>query len=412
MNMDASDSGMMPPNEVGFERSLIAAVLAKGTINADVTLQSSEFYDQRHGFIWQAAIEIQAEHGNIEVAMLNESLTRHPSWKKDGFDAAFVLEFAGIPGTVHQSYHADKIRDASKRRQMLELSRRLTSVCYNGFDSGDINGLLGEAAVVIKGQEKRKEGLPTIEDSATFLAEKLPLPPELVQGLLHQGSKLCLGGSSKSFTTWTLQYLAIAVAYGLPWLGLATKPGRVLLIDLELQKAFLQRRLSKIMDALGVKPDPDRLLILPLRGHAAGHDEVIPRIIAETKGKSLSMILLDPVYKLYAPGANENAAGDMAQLFNNIEKLGNATGAATVWRGHYSKGNQAGKESIDRVSGSGVSARDPDSIVNLAAHQEPGCFTFEATRRRHVRRAPRREARRGRDDPRRAAGLGPRRCAG
>jgi len=35
------------------------------------------------------------------------------------------------------------------------------------------------------------------------------------------------------------------------------------------------------------------------------------------------------------------------------------TGAAVGFGAHYSKGNQAGKEAIDRVSGSGVFARDP-----------------------------------------------------
>ena len=48
---------------------------------------------------------------------------------------------------------------------------------------------------------------------------------------------------------------------------------------------------------------------------------------------------------------------------------------------HFSKGNQAGKESIDRVSGSGVFGRDPDSILSLTPHEERDCFTLEATLR-------------------------------
>ena len=66
---------------------------------------------------------------------------------------------------------------------------------------------------------------------------------------------------------------------------------------------------------------------------------------------------------------------------NSLERLSVTTGAAVAFAAHYSKGNQSGKEAIDRVSGSGVFGRDPDSILSLTAHQEPDCFTLEATLR-------------------------------
>ena len=57
------------------------------------------------------------------------------------------------------------------------------------------------------------------------------------------------------------------------------------------------------------------------------------------------------------------------------------TGAAVAFGAHFSKGNQSGKNAIDRVSGSGVFARDPDTILTLTAHEEPNCFTLDATLR-------------------------------
>ena len=92
------------------------------------------------------------------------------------------------------------------------------------------------------------------------------------------------------------------------------------------------------------------------------------------------LIVLDPIYKLYG-NTDENSASDVAALLNSIEAVAVRTGAAVAFGTHFSKGNQAGKNSIDRVSGSGVFARDPDSILNLTAHEEPDCFTLEATLR-------------------------------
>ncbi len=48
---------------------------------------------------------------------------------------------------------------------------------------------------------------------------------------------------------------------------------------------------------------------------------------------------------------------------------------------HYSKGNQAEKDPLDRISGSGVFARDPDTILGLTAHEELGCFTVHSALR-------------------------------
>ena len=54
---------------------------------------------------------------------------------------------------------------------------------------------------------------------ATKIPEPMTEPKCLVEGLLHQGSKLVLGGGSKSFKSWTLLDLSISVSQGLRWLS-------------------------------------------------------------------------------------------------------------------------------------------------------------------------------------------------
>ena len=73
---------------------------------------------------------------------------------------------------------------------------------------------------------------------------------------------------------------------------------------------------------------------------------------------------------------------------NELEELAVRTGAAVAFGAHFSKGNQALKESIDRISGSGVYARDPDSILIFTRHEEQDCFTVELTLRNHPPQKP------------------------
>jgi hypothetical protein len=68
-------------------------------------------------------------------------------------------------------------------------------------------------------------------------------------------------------------------------------------------------------------------------------------------------------------------------MLNEFEKLAVMTGSAVVFGHHYSKGNQAAKDPMDRMGGSGVFARDPDTLINLTKHQQEGAFTVECQTR-------------------------------
>jgi len=229
--------------------------------------------------------------------------------------------------------------------------------------------------------------LPAILDVAIFIQEKIEVPPELVAGILHQGSKLAFGGGSKTFKTWTLLDLALSVAAGEPWLSFKTKKGRVLFLNFEIQPAFFQQRIRAVADAKHITLAQRMIDVWNLRGQAAGYVHIFPRIIARVKDGRYALIVLDPVYKIYGD-VDENSAGAVAGLMNAIEALAVETGAAVAFGAHYSKGNQAGKESIDRISGSGVFARDPDSILSFTRHEEQDAFIVESTLRNSPLVAP------------------------
>jgi hypothetical protein len=222
--------------------------------------------------------------------------------------------------------------------------------------------------------------LPAIEDTVDFLSRPVEQPKVLIEGVLYQGSKMILGSGSKSFKTWTLLDLAMSVACGAPWLGINTTAGKVLFLNFELKPASIGSRMNAIKTARCLHWESEKFDLWNLRGHAAEYSTVIPKILERVKTKGYDLIILDPVYKLYGD-TDENSAGDVAKLMNELERLAVKTNAAIVFSAHFSKGNQAGKESVDRVSGSGVFARDPDSILSFTKHQEDNAFVVESTLR-------------------------------
>jgi AAA domain-containing protein len=213
------------------------------------------------------------------------------------------------------------------------------------------------------------------------------MPSELIKGILHQGCKMALGGGSKSFKTWCLLQLGISIAAGRQWLGFGTTQGPVLYCNFELLAFAIEQRTREICEAMSLKEAPEALTLWNLRGHAADAATILPMISREAKRLGFVFIVLDPLYKLLG-SRDENSSRDMTDLMNSVERLTVETGAAVAFGNHYSKGNQAAKESMDCISGSGVFARDPDSIITMTRHEEDDAFAVEMTLRNHPPQKP------------------------
>lgn len=190
------------------------------------------------------------------------------------------------------------------------------------------------------------------------------LPEELIKGVLRCGHKMLISGPSKAGKSFALMELCIAIAEGKSWLGFPCKKGRVLYVNLEIDPASCIMRFMKIYDALGwQKKHMDDIVIWNLRGHAVPLDKLVPKLIRRIRDQHFDAIIVDPIYKVIT--GDENNASDMAMFCNQFDKICTATGCATIYCHHHSKGTQGNKKAMDRASGSGVFARDPDAQLDM-----------------------------------------------
>lgn len=205
---------------------------------------------------------------------------------------------------------------------------------------------------------------PDFDNVYEVLKNPPPLKPEIISGLLRRGHKMLIAGASKSAKSFALIELCAAFATGTDWLGVPCEQGKVLYINFELDRASCINRFNVIYKALGIEPDPEFSPdIWNLRGKAVEIAKLAPKLLRRTKGKNYMAVIFDPIYKIN-PG-DENSAADTAAFCNNLDKLATEMDASVIFCHHHSKGAQGGKNTIDRASGSGVFARDPDTIVDM-----------------------------------------------
>ena len=212
--------------------------------------------------------------------------------------------------------------------------------------------------------EGATDELPGLASLADYAADPPALPEELIKGVLRRGHKMLISGSSKAGKSFLLMELCIALAEGRPWLGFPCRKGRVLYVNLEIDPASCVNRFIKIYDALGYdRRHMDDIAIWNLRGHAVPLDQLVPKLIRRVRDQKLDAIIIDPIYKVIT--GDENSASDMAAFCNQFDRICNETGCSTIYCHHHSKGVQGAKRAMDRASGSGVFARDPDAQLDM-----------------------------------------------
>lgn len=202
------------------------------------------------------------------------------------------------------------------------------------------------------------EGLESVWDNLPDLS------PCLIENVLRKGHKMLIAGPSKAGKSFLLIELCIAIAEGKKWLQWQCSQGKVLYVNLELDRASCLHRFKDVYMSLGIRPESLKNIdIWNLRGKSVPMDKLAPKLIRRASKKDYTAVIIDPIYKVIT--GDENSADQMANFCNQFDKVCTELGCAVIYCHHHSKGSQGAKKSMDRASGSGVFARDPDALLDL-----------------------------------------------
>lgn len=300
------------------------------------------------------------------------------------------LPVAAVVYSGAKSIHAIVKVDASDNKEYRERVSYLYKICdKNGLEVDSQNknpSRLSRMPGCIRGEHKQfiietntgketwsdwvewvesmNDDLPDEENLADVLFNLPDYAEELIEGILRQGHKMLLVGPSKSGKSFSLIELCIAIAEGTKWMGRQCKQGDVLYVNFELDRASCLHRFKDVYQTLGLAPNnANRIFVWNLRGKTPALDQLVPKLIRRAEKKKYIAVVVDPIYKVIT--GDENSASEMAKFCNQFDKIADALGASVIYAHHHSKGAQGGKKSMDRASGSGVFARDPDALLDM-----------------------------------------------
>ena len=334
----------------------------KGVRNDNVT-------DFRYALVECDGMELERQNALIRELELPVACLVHSGGKSlhaiVHIDAADYNEYRSRVEYLYAVCRRNGLELDQQNRNPSRLSR-MPGVMRGGKKQYLIDVNLGKANFV-----EWKEWIESVTDdlpdpeSMSEVWDHLPdLAPPLIEGVLRQGHKMLLAGPSKAGKSFGLIELVIALAEGRDWLGFSCAQGRVLYVNLELDRASCLHRFRDVYDKLGWPPRHlSNIDIWNLRGKAIPMDKLAPKLIRRALKKEYIAVVIDPIYKIIT--GDENSADQMAAFCNQFDLVCTELGCAVIYCHHHSKGNQGGKRSMDRASGSGVFARDPDALLDL-----------------------------------------------
>lgn len=334
----------------------------RGVKNENVT-------EYRYALVESDETEIEAQNAIIRELELPVACLVHSGGKSlhaiVRIDAGSYDEYRKRVDYLYTVCEKNGLKIDSQNRNPSRLSR-MPGILRGGRKQFLVDTNIGKASYAEWQEwiEGVNDDLPEPESMADAWDNLPELSPPLIDGVLRQGHKMLLAGPSKAGKSYALIELCCAISEGRRWLGWVCARGKVLYVNLELDRASCLHRFRDVYTALGWQPKHlANIDVWNLRGKSIPMDKLAPKLIRRAAKKQYIAIVIDPIYKVIT--GDENSADQMAHFCNQFDRVCTELGCAVIYCHHHSKGRQGQKQSMDRASGSGVFARDPDALLDL-----------------------------------------------
>ncbi len=127
--------GRVPPHSDEAEVALLGAVLLRNKSLEEVQsmLVKEDFYQRQHQLVWEGISSLRSEKPSLSIDIL--SLTQFMASKgtlAEAGGAAAIAELTNsVPSSTNATYYAEIIKNASLKRQLLDLSIRIGDKAFD-----------------------------------------------------------------------------------------------------------------------------------------------------------------------------------------------------------------------------------------------------------------------------------------
>lgn len=169
----------IPPQNVDAEASLLGSILldSDALVRIADTIKMDDFYDERHGLIFEAIMKLYEHRKPIDVLTLSNALSDAGNLEVIG-GSSYLTELTNmVPTAAHAKHYADIIAQKAIRRRLIRASEEIAVLGFDEED-GTVQEVLEQAEQKLFNVSQRhvKQDLVSIEN---ILAESFDRLDEL-----------------------------------------------------------------------------------------------------------------------------------------------------------------------------------------------------------------------------------------
>ncbi len=139
----------VPPHNLEAEQSVLGSMLLEreAIITGVEYLRAEDFYHDNHRKIFQAMIELSDQGEPVDLVTLSEELRQKNQLESVG-GASYLTKIVDlVPTAANVSTYAGIVKEKAVLRQLISVSSKITSRCYEGGD--EIEEILDESEKLI-----------------------------------------------------------------------------------------------------------------------------------------------------------------------------------------------------------------------------------------------------------------------
>jgi hypothetical protein len=275
--MSAPLLARVPPQNPEAEQAVLGAMMVEREAITRVarTLRAEDFCSPQHQMLFQVMIglfdERDAAGKPVPVDIVSiQALLQDRDQLEGAGGMPYLTELQdGAPTAAGIAHYARIVREKATLRALIRAGGEIQQAAQRAGDE-EIGNIVARARATLEAASDRS--VPRTELAswryADFLArDDLPMPADVVEGVLRAGTVNFLYGPAGSAKSFAGADMARSKVSGWPWLGrFPCERGPAVLIEEESAPALLRQRLAELEAAEPLPEGAATLTVVPLQG--------------------------------------------------------------------------------------------------------------------------------------------------
>lgn len=160
------DGGKIPPQNLDAEISLLGSILIEDEVITTIAdrISAEDFYDKRHGIIYNAMLRLYEKHQPVDLLTLSNSLRDSKELETIGGSSYLTELTNAVPTAAHAEHYADIVAEKAMRRKLIKASEDIVNLSFTE-NTSSVQEILeqAEARLFAVSQRTLKQDLISIE---------------------------------------------------------------------------------------------------------------------------------------------------------------------------------------------------------------------------------------------------------